>query len=65
MSFITEGNIRRFKEMLAREADPLRRATIKRLLKEEQSKLRDADPDPAPLNVPGGTLNSAAIRERP
>jgi len=60
MDFVTEGNIRRFTEMLSREVDPLRRATIKRLLKDEQRKGRHADS--AQCSVPGDSVKSVPGR---
>ena len=62
MDFITEANIRRFKEMLAREVDPVRRATIKKLLQEEQWKGRS--PDPAHCRAQGGLIRFASSRSR-
>ena len=62
MDFVTEGNIRRFKEMLIHEADPLRRSTIKRLLRDEQRKGRHADPAEGILL--GHALNSAPGRSQ-
>ncbi len=62
MDFVTEGNIRRFKEMLAREVDPVRRATITKLLKAEKWKGRHSDP--APCRAPDGLMRFAASRSR-
>jgi hypothetical protein len=40
MDFVTRENIKRFRQMLSSETDPAKRETIKKLLKEAESKGR-------------------------
>lgn len=52
MNFVAEQNILRFRALLETETDPNKRATIARLLAEEEAKLV-ATPRAVPAGSPG------------